>query len=110
VSLLAGDTEAATVERLRWARYIKRHGLQLFAQSAYDERLTRRRVAPLTAECQRRRRAFLAQLWGERVVRQWTLLVDGYEPIGLEGPEGAPLLLAGEKWNLFAAELARLPD
>lgn len=106
MSFLTVDDPLETRRRHDWAERIVRSGLHVFVLGAYDEALSTGRPVVVLAAEQRRRRAFIAMLWRSRVVRQWMLLVDELDPIGLEAPCGAPLLLEGERWNDFAAELA----
>lgn len=102
--------------------------MQLFAVSAYDERLqgpypqvgpspgraaailrrALKRGPVLSAEEQQARRAFIALLWRHRVIRRWVVKVDELEPIETQDPSGAPLFIEGERWQDFAAELAAL--
>lgn len=62
----------------------------------------------LTADEQQARRAFIALLWRQRVIRQWVVTVDEFDPIEMQDPSGAPLFIEGERWKDFAAELAAL--
>lgn len=94
--------------RRRWAKLITRGGLHLFTLSAYlsQEELERFEYpSSLTPSEQKRRRAFLARLSRERVVRRWMIVTDD-ALLTVEHPCGAPLFLMGEKWAAFEAELA----
>lgn len=108
---LTTDDPLETRRRHDWAKRIARSGLHVFVLGAYDDALSEARPVVILAAEQRRRRAFIAMLHRERVVRQWMLLAEGLdEPVGLEAPCGAPLLLAGERWKDFAAELAAVTN
>lgn len=109
MSFLAGRSAADRARRLEWASQIARNGLHIFAVSAFmpqdETHVFGKVLGTLDAREQKRRRAFVNELWRRRVIRQWMIATDEHM-LALEHPSGAPLFLAGSNWPAFEAELA----
>jgi hypothetical protein len=85
-----------TPAQKRWVQDMFARGFQAVVNAAYGDTALRRAYH------------YVAKLEDADVIRQWHVLDPDGDVYDLVDPSGAPLFIAGERWDDFVAEARKL--